>query len=733
MSELRCANCPHPEAKCVGPEWKRRGKPPVLMIVGMNPGKMEVNLSRPFVGPSGGLLRQALRDWAGAIYVTNAVKCGPRNETGKGMKKITTVEVEHCLMSLVQEVQELQPQVVLFLGELAESAMVRLRDQGFLQGMTVVQHPHPAASLHPGGMRQGTWIQSCQAALVKAMTPVQPIMMESLTLDTVLPLLIGSDTEYPTDPIWKGPMIWCLSDGDRAWAAVHPTSSLRGVVLGRTMVFHHAVNELIALKALGVAVPESLHDTMVLAALEDEEGPRDLKTLAATKIGYVYDVPRRRQMSDDERTTIYCGHDARAAMRLFRDYFASFAGRSALYRDLYQPIIPMLATMGFRGIRVDREAAITRFGVVEAQIARTESELKSYKDIRWSSDDQVAQYFIEKAYALEKMTPSGRRPSVDKEALTLLSRKGVREAELVILRRGLTNEKNTYLDPLIKCEGVIRTVFNPVGAETGRISSSGTNQEGMTNLQNIPLHLRHIFLPPEGLVWISADASQHEVRTLAWLAERNSPRRPLSTALQSQDFYEVMAHLFMGRMPTVKERDAFKTVILAGQYLARPGTLQKHLEQDEIYMDRETIERMMRFIDERFPTIRMWHEQLFEEAKSTGQITTPLGRRRKVYVGVGGMLTPETRKIIVNSPVQGTASDFTLFGLKRAWEKNLQMLLTVHDSMDAAARPEDAREVAWEMKRAIEDEPLLGEAMHGILKVKVKSGSSWGNLEVVDF
>lgn len=719
-SSLRCEGCPHHEAKVVGPEWKRRAGAPVMMICGMNPGKMECNLGRPFVGPSGRLLKDAVSNRTGSIYVTNAVKCGPRGE------KITTADVESCLGTLAAEIAEVKPQIILFLGEIAESAMVRLRDMELLTGITIIQHPHPAASLHPGGMRQGAWVESCKAALAKATTPIQPIEIETLMLDSTLPVVLGSDTEY-TDAIWKGPLIWSLSDGNRAWVARQPTSALRGVLLGRTIIFHHAVNELVALKGAGMEVPEDLHDTMVLAALEDEEGPRDLKTLAATKIGYVYTVPKKKDKVDE----VYCSHDACGAFRLFRDHYSPFASRSVLYRDLYRPIIPILAMMGFRGIRVDREAAISRLGVVDAQIAQTEAELRLFKAINWGSDDQVAQYMQEKGYPLERMTIGGTRSSVDKEVLTLLSRQGIKEAGLVIQRRTLTKEKSTYLKPIIDSDDVIRTVFNPVGAETGRISSSGADQPGMMNLQNIPKHLRHLFLPPEGKEWVSADASQHEVRTLAWLAERFSPRKPLSTALQSLDFYETMAHLYMGKKPTEEEREAFKTVILAGQYLARPGTLQRHLEQDGIFMERDQVERMMRFIDDQFPTIRLWHEALFDEARHTGQVTTPLGRRRRVYVGVGGVLTPETRKTIVNSPVQGTASDFTLFGLLRAWWAGIYMLLTVHDSMDAAAYPHEVKDVAWEMKRAIEEEPLLGEEMRGILKVKVTSGPNWGTQEEV--
>lgn len=707
-------------------EWKRRGDGPILMVVGQNPGKMEVNLGRPFIGPSGGLLRRAVQFWHGAIYVTNAIKCRPLDV------KLTLKEVEACLPTLAAEVQEVRPTAMLFLGEHAASAMVRLRDQGFPEGITVVQHSHPAMTLGKGsGVRQGSWIQSCHAAMLKTLNATPPIKVEPLSVFESLPLLLGSDTEYFRNPVWQGANIWTVSDGRRVWTADDPKGGLGAVPLGRTLVFHHAVNELIALRGSGISPPASLHDTMVLAALDDEEGPRALSVLAATKLGYVYDEPKVREMDYDDRTRTYCGHDSRATMLLFAGPYAALAKSSWLYSTLYQPVIPVLADMSFRGLRVDKAKARERHTELSLRLRAVDEELATFKNIKWGSDEHVEQYFREQDYPLEKKTVGGVRFSVDKESLLPLARQGIREATLVLLRRTLTRTMGTYLEKIMDApDDALRTILNPVGAETGRISSGGQKQVGMTNLQNIPESLRDLFLPPEGMVWVEGDASQHEVRVLAWLAETGLAKRPLSSAVcGSQDFYKYIGEAYLEREPSEDERKAFKTVVLAGQYLARPGTLQRHMEMDGIFMPKDKIEDMMKFIDVQFPTIRWWHDRLFTEARNTGQITTPLGRRRRVFVGQGGVLTPETRRIIVNSPVQGTASDLILFGCLRAQRAGMHMLLTVHDSIDVAAYPNEVKGVAEVLRRAIVKEPLLED--FGVLSVKVKAGPNWGSLKEV--
>ena len=720
----RCDNCPNPEAPCVFGEWKRKTGERTLMIIGMNPGKQEVAQKRPFVGRSGSLLKQAVAPvWEGRIYVTNAVVCAPKG------KKVSAAEAESCAGNLAEEILSIKPDAILSLGEVAKSGLRRVPPE-VLEGIPIIQYPHPASTMHGGGMRQGAWVEGCRAALVKGLNPISTIEVRPFTkaMSSYLPSLLGADSEYPGKPPWMGADIYAISDGTVAWATTNPNGDIGGLFKDRTIVFHHAVNELMVLLGMGAELPSDVHDTMVLACLDNEEGPRDLKILAATRCGLNYIEPTKMGKLDET----YCSQDARAALLLFTTY--PEVRKHRLYTELYRPLFPILARMGYRGLRVDLEGARAQLESNKAKIAEIDEKLKAYADIKWSSDEQVEAYLKSKGYPLEKLTPKGLRFSVDDEVMKVLRSQGVEEAALVLERRHLAKEASAYLQPIINSGGVVRTIYNPVGAETGRISSGATGlaKYGGMNLQNVPKHLRSLFFPPEGKVWVEADASQHEVRVMAWLAERGRKERPLTTALMmSADFYVDIAKEFLGREPSEEERAAFKAAVLAGQYLARPRTVVRRLQADGVYgVSEEQVRAFFSFIETRFPTVVWWRESLFRQAREEGRVTTPLGRHRSVLVGPGGTLSPDTRRIIINSPVQGTASDFCLFALLRAWRAGLtDLLTTTHDSVSVAAHPSEVREVARILKQAFEDEPALeGEPY---LKVKVRAGPNWYALEEV--
>jgi uracil-DNA glycosylase len=99
-----------------------------LMLVGEQPGDQEDRQGRPFVGPAGRLLDSAL-ETAGVdrdrVYVTNAVKHFKWEERGKRRihKRPNASEVVACSHWLAQEVELVQPRVLLAMGATAVGAL----------------------------------------------------------------------------------------------------------------------------------------------------------------------------------------------------------------------------------------------------------------------------------------------------------------------------------------------------------------------------------------------------------------------------------------------------------------------------------------------------------------------------------------------------------------------------------------------------------------------------------
>ena len=74
-----CPDCPHRE---FGPAIGPRGDPASrIVLVGEAPGAKEVAEGRPFVGPAGDVLWEALTEAGHSeadLFITNAVACQPR-------------------------------------------------------------------------------------------------------------------------------------------------------------------------------------------------------------------------------------------------------------------------------------------------------------------------------------------------------------------------------------------------------------------------------------------------------------------------------------------------------------------------------------------------------------------------------------------------------------------------------------------------------------------------------
>jgi DNA polymerase len=131
--------------------------PATGMVIGEAPGARESELGRPFVGPSGALLDQALsmlRISRAELYITNVVKEWPRDERGK-TRRPTAAELRFWRPCLQQELDRAQPEAILLLGKTAAESW------GYhpqLVQKNIFAAWHPAFLLRSGG-DQGMWEQ----------------------------------------------------------------------------------------------------------------------------------------------------------------------------------------------------------------------------------------------------------------------------------------------------------------------------------------------------------------------------------------------------------------------------------------------------------------------------------------------------------------------------------------------------------------------------------------------
>ncbi|MDH5835654.1 UdgX family uracil-DNA binding protein [Luteimonas kalidii] len=99
-----------------------------LMLIGEQPGAQEDLQGRPFVGPAGRLLREALAEVGldpADLYMTNTVKHFKYTPRGKARlhKRANEAEQAACRPWLAAELARLRPRVVIALGAMAAGTM----------------------------------------------------------------------------------------------------------------------------------------------------------------------------------------------------------------------------------------------------------------------------------------------------------------------------------------------------------------------------------------------------------------------------------------------------------------------------------------------------------------------------------------------------------------------------------------------------------------------------------
>lgn len=135
-----------------------------LLFVGEAPGEQEDAEGEPFVGRSGAILDDVLRQ-AGLsradVRITNCIRCRP-----PGNRDPSKEELSNCQSYLEQEIHRVDPVVIMTLGKIASEHLLGrpvsvTREAGTLESLIlaggyrqVLVSVHPAASLYDPTQRE---------------------------------------------------------------------------------------------------------------------------------------------------------------------------------------------------------------------------------------------------------------------------------------------------------------------------------------------------------------------------------------------------------------------------------------------------------------------------------------------------------------------------------------------------------------------------------------------------
>ena len=407
-----------------------------------------------------------------------------------------------------------------------------------------------------------------------------------------------------------------------------------------------------------------------------------------------------------------------------------------IYRDIELPLVPVLASMEARGIRLDTIYLARLEAQMNSALALDEEQLAliAHRPLNPRSPKQLGSVFYGSEgldEPVRRRTKTGR-PSTDRFALQMMQNSVARAVEQCretsqSLSLGVRRVPQFVLE-----DGRIHPSFHQAGTweeggsegrpspETGRLSSSGPNVQQVTVRRRWGRVIRQAFVPTEGYVFVAADASQEELRLASWFANE----RALRDAFEGGSDPHQLTAVRLGLDPK-RQRDIAKNCNFALIYgVAAPKLLAMVPELGDL---RSAIEIRERFFDT-YRAFPIWWAAVLDRSRAAGYSETYFGRRRYLpFLGARKKADrAEAERQAINHTVQGTGADVLKFALRRVWEAtrvlDAHLVLTSHDDIVLETRPSLVPTVCDILRGAFQVLPLS-------LPAEIKVGKTWGDME----
>lgn len=468
---------------------------------------------------------------------------------------------------------------------------------------------------------------------------------------------------------------------------------------GRRFVAHDAKAQIRRLYAAGLPVPAEIADTMIQSyVLNPGAFVHSLESLVRERLAV--DVMSRKEATKatgaiafDQPGCHFLGEKADLTLRLLELLEPRLEADAALldvYRRFEMPLIPILAGMEARGIRIDVDFLRAMSKTMGEQISSLEARIYAAagQEFNINSPAQLSFILFDKlGYPVLKKTQKTKSSSTGVEVLSQLAAHGHEVPRLILEHRELHKLKSTYVDALpelVAGDGRVHTTFNQAVAATGRLSSSDPN------LQNIPIRtaqgreIRRAFIADEGNVILAADYSQIELRVLAHMTQDEAL---IDAFARGADIHRATAARIFGvaeALVVPEQRRAAKTINFGVLY----GMSAFRLSQELGIPGGEA----KAFIDSyfaRYPKVRAYLDATLEGARESGKVTTLFGRVRYIpeIRNKSFTIRGNAERMAMNAPLQGTAADLLKLAMialdarLRESAPHAAMLLTVHDEI----------------------------------------------------
>lgn len=741
-----------------------------IVLVGEAPGAEEEHQGIPFVGQAGKFLDMLLEK-AGIVrhrcYITNVVKIRPPNNDLTRLNELG-LSLSDFIPEFKQELESLNPKVIVALGNVALSAMTWLTGIEKYRGSVLNDsEPYLVPTLHPSYIKQYGYNlhRVVIADLMKAAriasagftrTPrnfsvarTVPEVLEaverchaqgsfSYDIETrwgqVTCFGLGlSASEAVVIPFKNGYQnYWFESDELVVWEHLRRLMSSPDVLKIGHNAFRYD-NIFLYRYWNGLPAPPWF-DTLLGHAMIFPDLPHDLAFLTSIYTDQPYYKDDVKDISGKRLTVpmpILFEYNAKDCMVTYEIAYKEMEELRKLDMEPYTygfifPLYRALGEITQKGVLIDTERRDLLKTQYEQEINQLQAEIEAEvgHPLNVRSSAQMKKLLYETLKLKPKYDRKTKRLSTGEDALVELALEtGNPLLNKILKLRSLKTLLSTFVDAGIDPDGRIRTSYGIT--ETTRLSSTKTIFGTGANLQNIPKEYRVVFVADSGYSLTKCDKSQAEARAVAWLSNCRELKRLFTSG---EDVFKYVAHIaFNVPIDQVdkKLRQEAKPVTHGSNYKMGPKLFSKYIGKSF----KEGREIQNRYFS-RFPEIRTWQNDIINQINKSGRIRTPFGR---VRIFTGRYDERSYKEAIADSPQSIVVNDVNLgllklhYYLKELGPDAAFVVLQVHDEVVILHRTELRNEVV-DLLRIVYSRPIYFGDDPLYIPVEIATGPDWYNM-----
>ena len=400
-----------------------------------------------------------------------------------------------------------------------------------------------------------------------------------------------------------------------------------------------------------------------------------------------------------------------------------------LYKDLDFPMLKILSSMNKKGVKVSLKKIDKLSDEINVDLNIYKKNIKSItkKDFNLNSPKQLSEILYEDMkYPIIKKTPKGA-PSTDASVLEELS-KSHELPKLILKYREYEKLRSTYIEGLktVIVNNRVHTSYNLFGTTTGRLSSEKPNLQNIPNKTEMGQKIREFFVADSKHTFVIADYSQIELRVLAHLSDDKNMINMLKN--RDADIHsETAAKIFNTNIDSVTKdmRRKAKEVNFGLIYGMESFGLSKSLD-----ISKKEADELIKAYFGQFPKIKGFLEKIVVDATKNTYTETLYGRKRFIteLSSSNFQVKAMGKRIAMNAPIQGTASDIMKIAMIRLIKKlssleSTNLLLQIHDEIIIQTPKVLSDKVSNIMQKEMEDASSLKVPLF----VDIKENSNLSN------